>query len=220
MPQATASAWCVSCPTHPAWWERRLRPCECVLLASCMHALACSPPLARVSLLLVPSSSSSAQLLLLLCCDVALLSYRLCFGRTCTLQLPHNPNDLQPVSAPLPLRCLGGKADDSDAQLVQRLFDSVGKIYRVDEKLLSAVTGLSGSGPAYIFLMIEALADGGENWLLVFSVNVSGRYWAVISIGQGGVVAWRCQLRAVPQPAVWLVRRLALGCMRWFCKIC
>ncbi|KAL4857901.1 Pyrroline-5-carboxylate reductase [Chlorella vulgaris] len=57
--------------------------------------------------------------------------------------------------------CLGGKADDSDAQLVQRLFDSVGKIYRVDEKLLSAVTGLSGSGPAYIFLMIEALADGG-----------------------------------------------------------
>lgn len=57
--------------------------------------------------------------------------------------------------------CLNNKADDNDAAVVQGLFDAVGTIYRVDEKLMSAVTGVSGSGPAYIFVMIEALSDGG-----------------------------------------------------------
>ncbi|GAX79058.1 hypothetical protein CEUSTIGMA_g6498.t1 [Chlamydomonas eustigma] len=57
--------------------------------------------------------------------------------------------------------CLGGKADVEDEKLVRLLFEAVGKIFTVDEKLLSAVTGLSGSGPAYVFMMIEALADGG-----------------------------------------------------------
>lgn len=57
--------------------------------------------------------------------------------------------------------CIGGKATDTDAAVVKQLFSAVGIIHLVDEKLLSAVTGLSGSGPAYVFLAIEALADGG-----------------------------------------------------------
>lgn len=50
-------------------------------------------------------------------------------------------------------------ADDEAAARV--LFESVGKVVVVEERLMDAVTGLSGSGPAYVYMMIEALADGG-----------------------------------------------------------
>jgi pyrroline-5-carboxylate reductase len=56
---------------------------------------------------------------------------------------------------------LGNAATVEDGQLVLKLFSAVGVAYQVKEPLLDAVTGLSGSGPAYAFLMIEALSDGG-----------------------------------------------------------
>jgi pyrroline-5-carboxylate reductase len=46
-------------------------------------------------------------------------------------------------------------------QLAASLFDSVGRTVQVDEKHLDAVTGLSGSGPAFIYIILEALAEGG-----------------------------------------------------------
>jgi pyrroline-5-carboxylate reductase len=52
-------------------------------------------------------------------------------------------------------------ATEDDIALVDRLFNAVGKAYRLPEHLLDAVTGLSGSGPAFVAVIIEALADAG-----------------------------------------------------------
>ncbi|MBI2823117.1 MAG: pyrroline-5-carboxylate reductase [Planctomycetia bacterium] len=57
--------------------------------------------------------------------------------------------------------CLGPGATTADGELVGRLLAAVGRAYPVDESLMDAVTGLSGSGPAFVYMMIEALADGG-----------------------------------------------------------
>lgn len=53
------------------------------------------------------------------------------------------------------------KTSKQDKDICEKIFRSVGTICEVDEKLMDAVTGLSGSGPAYVFMFIEALADGG-----------------------------------------------------------
>jgi len=57
--------------------------------------------------------------------------------------------------------CLGTRATREDAECARKLLGAVGLAVEVPERLMDAVTGLSGSGPAYVYLVIEALADGG-----------------------------------------------------------
>ncbi|GAC1351258.1 MAG: pyrroline-5-carboxylate reductase [Polyangiales bacterium] len=71
------------------------------------------------------------------------------------------PNTAATVLAAATAICKGEAAEDRDVEVAERLFGSVGRTVVLEEALMDAVTGLSGSGPAYLMLIIEALADGG-----------------------------------------------------------
>ena len=55
----------------------------------------------------------------------------------------------------------GKGLEAGDLEIAQEIFGAVGKVVVLDEELMDAVTGLSGSGPAYVAVVIESLADGG-----------------------------------------------------------
>jgi pyrroline-5-carboxylate reductase len=71
------------------------------------------------------------------------------------------PNAAAMVSAGATALCKAGTADDEDLALAVDLFGAVGVAVSIDEKMMNAVTALSGSGPGYLFVIMEALTDGG-----------------------------------------------------------
>jgi pyrroline-5-carboxylate reductase len=71
------------------------------------------------------------------------------------------PNTPALVSAGATALAPGSKASQEDMALATKIFASVGQVVQVEEAHLDAVTALSGSGPAYVFLMAEALASAG-----------------------------------------------------------
>lgn len=71
------------------------------------------------------------------------------------------PNTASIVLAGATAVAAGGHATEQDVEFSKLLFDATGRSVVLEESLLDAVTGLSGSGPAYVMLIIEALADGG-----------------------------------------------------------
>jgi pyrroline-5-carboxylate reductase len=71
------------------------------------------------------------------------------------------PNTPATVGAGISAIAPGKKVEDHHLSLARSIFEAVGQVVEVPESLMDAVTGLSGSGPAYVAIAIEALADGG-----------------------------------------------------------
>ncbi|MGP8251172.1 MAG: pyrroline-5-carboxylate reductase [Terracidiphilus sp.] len=71
------------------------------------------------------------------------------------------PNTPSALGAGIAALCRGRYVTDAQMELARRMFETVGRTVLVDEKHMDAVTGLSGSGPAYLYIIIEALAEAG-----------------------------------------------------------
>ena len=71
------------------------------------------------------------------------------------------PNTPMAVGEGMSAFALGSRAGENQLQMTENILAAAGRAVCVKESMMDAVTGLSGSGPAYAFLMIDALADGG-----------------------------------------------------------
>ena len=89
---------------------------------------------------------------------IAQLTARLPAGARIARVMPNAP---AMVGEGMSAITFGPAVTPQDRELVLGMFSSVGKVAVVEERLMDAVTGLSGSGPAYVFIAIEALADAG-----------------------------------------------------------
>ncbi|HXB61622.1 MAG TPA: pyrroline-5-carboxylate reductase [Acidobacteriaceae bacterium] len=73
------------------------------------------------------------------------------------------PNTPAMLTAGMTAYCRGTHVTDEQMKIANRIFQTVGRAVVVEEKHMDAVTGLSGSGPAFFYIIVEALAEGGVN---------------------------------------------------------
>ena len=122
--------------------------------------LAVKPQIMTPVLKEIASSLSRRQLVISVAAGVATATIRAAVGKDIRLirVMPNTPA-LVLEGATAIAKAQGLEA--GDLEIAQEIFCAVGKAVVLDEELMDAVTGLSGSGPAYVAVVIESLADGG-----------------------------------------------------------
>lgn len=71
------------------------------------------------------------------------------------------PNTPALISEGMSAVCFNKNINDKEMKAIKKIFECIGKVVEIQEKHMNAVTALSGSGPAYVFMFIEAMADAG-----------------------------------------------------------
>jgi pyrroline-5-carboxylate reductase len=131
-----------------------------VVAASDVLVLAVKPQSLPALLAEIRAALTPRHLVVSIAAGATLRQLRDGLGATCRL-IRVMPNTPCLVGASASAFAPGEHATETDVALVDRLLSAVGAALRVPEPLLDAVTGLSGSGPAFVYVMIEALSDGG-----------------------------------------------------------
>jgi len=122
--------------------------------------LAVKPQTVEAALAPIRARLSPAQTLVSIAAGVSTARLEACFEQPVPV-VRVMPNTPALVGAAATAICAGKNAGAEHLARASAIFSAVGLCVEADEKLLDAVTGLSGSGPAYVFLFIESLADGG-----------------------------------------------------------
>lgn len=131
------------------------------LLSQCDPILLCVKPQSMKEVIEeIADSLDSSKLLISIAAGVPLLVIE-AYARKQLRMIRVMPNINVFVQEGASAIAPGALATEEDLHLVKTIFDCVGRSITISESLLDAVTGLSGSGPAYIFLIIEALTDAG-----------------------------------------------------------
>lgn len=131
-----------------------------VFAASKIVVLAVKPQQMEEACTVAASKATSEHLVVSVAAGVSLEALRRWLGGAPRLARVM-PNTPALVGEGATAFALAPGATPEDAERVKTIFSAVGKAFEVKESLLDAVTGLSGSGPAFVYLMIEALSDGG-----------------------------------------------------------
>ncbi len=122
--------------------------------------LAVKPVIVPSLLQSIHSSLRESQLLLSIVAGLKIHSLESLCGRAMPI-VRVMPNIAATVGMSATAIAVNRKVTHQQQKIATKIFESVGTVVSVGEEQLDAVTGLSGSGPAYIFLLIEALIDGG-----------------------------------------------------------